>query len=691
MARIEVYVKMTDRVGPATGGESPRELPANPEQVVEPRDDPEEALLTEGGPRRLAAQCLVATLVVFGVTHVVEVKVLGASPAGMAATLHGLRGLAVALIVGLIVARHYRSVGAVRRERARESAASPTTLRATRVRRNAEWFIGLRWFAVAAVAAAVVIGVPVAHLLPDSTFVPLTALTLTLVAANLAFSRILRTHGHREGFLLLQVFTDLAILTLLLHFSGGLENALSAVYIFHVLLGGILLRRKRAYLLAGAASLLYAALGLLEMAHVVDHYTLRLHPHDAERTVGKVHSSHDSTFVLSHIGVMTVLLFCSTYFTTLIVSRLRRTEDKLFDSFRKAIADRLRLERVVDAAGAGLALRDAKGQIEWRNDRAERWLRDLAEIDRDAVADPGTALTIQAAEIRSTVEEEFIAIKPGERRQYLLVTATPVLDEKGGTVQVVELIQDVSERRVAEARLAQSGKLAALGELAGNVAHEVNNPVGVISAKARLLLRGFGDGQMPAKVADELRKIVSYSDRIAGITGDMLTFARPSSGEKSSIDANDVVCRAMDLLDPRVRAGAAEIELDLADELLPIHGNSNELQQVVVNLSSNALDAMPEGGRLLLTTRVVDEDPTGEDREVVIEVADEGPGISPVLRKQVFDPFFTTKPEGSGTGLGLSICHGLVRSHHGHMEILDALGGGTLVRVRFPACPEDRA
>ncbi len=629
----------------------------------------------------LAAKCLVATLLAFGTEHALEVWALPEISVAAVRTAHAIRGLAVAAIVGWIVARHYLCRQSAS-DRVRESgpgfawAPEPSV-----VRRNAEWFVGLRWFAVTVVAASVIIAVPVTRLLPDEVLPPLVALTLLLVGANIVLARAVPTHGHKEAFVLAQVATDLTILTLLLHYSGGLENSLSAVYIFHVILAGILLPRGHAFLLAGVAVILYAGLGFAEMAHVVDHFTLQLHPHDAENAI---HSSHELRFVVSHVVVMLLLLFCSTYFTTLIAGRLRRTERKLVGAAKHAVAEKLRLEGVVDASGAGLAVCDAEGRTEWRNARADKWLGDVAEFASTDGTDPAADLVAGAVATQRTTEREFVIERPTGGRRYLLVTATPVLDEQGEPAQVVELVQDVTARRVAEAGVAQTSKLAAIGELAGNVAHEVNNPVGVISAKARLLLQNFTGDAMPPKVAQELEKIVTYADRIAGITGGLLAFARPSSGLRSATDLNEVIRRARDFLEPRFRGSSVTVELALASDLAQTYGNSNELQQVVINLVGNAIDAMTDGGTIRITTRNVPGSQPTSSKRVVVEVADEGPGIPTSERAHVLEPFYTTKPEGRGTGLGLSICHGLVQSHKGTIEVCDAAGGGALIRVTLP-------
>lgn len=551
----------------------------------------------------------------------------------------------------------------------------------SQISRNAIWYVNLRWFAVTGVAISVVVAVPLTHVLPYEVLGPLLVLTLVLAAANVVFRRLLSTHGSSRRFLLVQVLTDLAILTLLLHYSGGIENPLGAVYLFHVILAGILLSRRHAYMLASVSSFLYLGLGVLETKGFVPHHALAMVPH---RAFEGSDAAHEVAFVVGQTGVMMLLLFGSTYFTTLIADRLRSTERQLADASRTSLEEKRRLEGVVDASGAGLAVIDAQGRTVWRNIRAERWLRSLASTGYDG-AHPSTDLARLALTERSRREKEFVVEQPDGHRRHLHVTATPVMGADGEPTQVVQLVQDVTVQRTAEQGMIQAAKLAGIGELAGSLAHELNNPLAVLSAKARLLLRASTDAGLSEKVRTELAKIVDHADRMAAITGGLLAFARPSSGELHPTDVNEAVRRAVEFLESRTKRTAVNVEVSVAADLPKVSGNLTDLQQVIVNLATNALDAMPDGGDLRLATRALRDRSTGRARSVVVEVVDTGPGIPLPERSRIFEPFYSTKPEGRGTGLGLAICQRIVAAHAGTIQVMDGRLGGALFRVTLPA------
>jgi signal transduction histidine kinase len=222
-----------------------------------------------------------------------------------------------------------------------------------------------------------------------------------------------------------------------------------------------------------------------------------------------------------------------------------------------------------------------------------------------------------------------------------------------------------------------------VGELAGQVAHEVNNPIAILGAKARLLLRE-GREPLPPHAAAELAKIVGLSDRVARIAQGLLSYCRPSPGARALVDVRLPMRSALAFVEGRARSAGVEISEALPETLPPVRANAGELDQVFLNLLLNALDAMPSGGRLEVRagTALRVGDATSW---VEVEVTDTGHGIPAELRERVFEPFLTTKPDGVGSGLGLSICLGLVRSHGGEISIESEPGRPTRALVRLPA------
>ncbi|MBI2932563.1 MAG: hypothetical protein HYY16_13010 [Planctomycetes bacterium] len=240
----------------------------------------------------------------------------------------------------------------------------------------------------------------------------------------------------------------------------------------------------------------------------------------------------------------------------------------------------------------------------------------------------------------------------------------------------------IRQLRRREAPLVQAGKMAAVGELAGTVAHEINNPVAIISSKLQALLHD--STSIPPSLTRELEKMDKHVHRIADITHGLLKYAHPSHGCKEPVDLNRVVQESVELVRGRLRDGPARLEMAPSEPLPEVLANFNDLSQVTLNLINNALDAMPDGGTLRIRT-------ARRNGHVELEVSDTGCGMSPEVRAQIFDPFFTTKAESKGTGLGLAICLGLVRSHDGAIEVETQPGAGSCFRVLLPALKKEVA
>ncbi|MBI2899770.1 MAG: hypothetical protein HYY17_06270 [Planctomycetes bacterium] len=237
-------------------------------------------------------------------------------------------------------------------------------------------------------------------------------------------------------------------------------------------------------------------------------------------------------------------------------------------------------------------------------------------------------------------------------------------------VNTTAIIGHVKRR---ESQFVHAAKMAAVGELAGAVAHEINNPVAIVSAKLETIRRNG----VPEPIAGELDRILGQVRRVGDITHGLLAYSRPSPGKREPTDLNRVARDTAELANGRVRQRGVRLVTELDPALPAVLANSNEMAQVTLNLLNNALDATPQGGSVCLRTRA-------RGGAAALEVQDTGCGIAPEVRPRLFDPFFTTKAESGGTGLGLAVCHGLVRSHGGRIEVESEPGRGSLFRVVLP-------
>ena len=230
------------------------------------------------------------------------------------------------------------------------------------------------------------------------------------------------------------------------------------------------------------------------------------------------------------------------------------------------------------------------------------------------------------------------------------------------------------EREQAVHAACQSERLAALGQLAAGIGHEINNPLMNIMALADLMDETLDDNKSGIK--DDLEVLKKEGQRCARIVQGILSFAREKKPSYINFDMTNLLVETIELLRYRVESSEIELETNIA-ETLPMQGDPNLLQQVLVNILLNAIQASPAGSKILISAEQVDE-------LVEIEITDYGIGVSSSDFSKIFDPFFTTKEEGEGTGLGLSISYGIVQRHNGSLSLHNASHGGVKVRICLP-------
>jgi signal transduction histidine kinase len=226
-----------------------------------------------------------------------------------------------------------------------------------------------------------------------------------------------------------------------------------------------------------------------------------------------------------------------------------------------------------------------------------------------------------------------------------------------------------------QGQLVQTSKLAAVGQLAGGLAHEINNPLGVILGFAQGIQRRLPAGD---RLELPIGSIVREGLRCKSLVQELLTFSRTARKTTEPCDVNQAVASALVLVSTQAKTAGIEVVQELADDLPAVDGNPTQLQQIIVNLGSNAVDAMEKGGVLTVRTARA---PDG----VVVTVSDTGSGIPQDVLARMFEPFFTTKEVGRGTGLGLSLVHEMVGQHGGSIAVDTEVGRGTTMRVELPA------
>ncbi|SMC23510.1 PAS domain S-box-containing protein [Desulfacinum hydrothermale DSM 13146] len=286
----------------------------------------------------------------------------------------------------------------------------------------------------------------------------------------------------------------------------------------------------------------------------------------------------------------------------------------------------------------------------------------------------------------------------GNAVRYCEITTVPLKNRKGSVELVLEVLRDITdelEQKLEQktralkrdlARLIHEDKMIALGKLVASAVHEINNPLSGIHALARLMSRQLEQGLSPEDLEQfkyYLNLIDTESARCSAIVGNLLSFSRQQKLEKRLFQLNEVVHRVVLLSQHKMELQHIELVLDLQEDLPEMEGDPGQIQQCVINLLFNAMEAMPEGGRL--SVRTIHDRDRGEVR---LEVADTGVGIPQEKMSQIFEPFYSTKSQDKGVGLGLSVVYGIVKEHRGTIYVKSRVGEGACFMVRFP-CQKD--
>jgi len=257
------------------------------------------------------------------------------------------------------------------------------------------------------------------------------------------------------------------------------------------------------------------------------------------------------------------------------------------------------------------------------------------------------------------------------------ISTYPIQSDEDVPKQAILIEQDVTDKRNLESNLIQSEKLAAVGQLAAGVAHEINNPLAAIIANAQLMLREVPEENKDLR--DSLKLIEVAGSRASQVVKNLLGFARKEQYDFERIDLNETIHNALSLVQHEINSRSINIILDLNSHLPLATASKDHLQGVWINLIMNAIDAFDmKPGEIFISTKFIDD-------KFIISVIDNGKGISQEKLTRIFEPFFTTKSAGRGTGLGLSVCHRIIKKHGGLISVESKLNQGTKFTISLPA------
>jgi PAS domain S-box-containing protein len=342
-------------------------------------------------------------------------------------------------------------------------------------------------------------------------------------------------------------------------------------------------------------------------------------------------------------------------------------------------------ESIIESVNVGILAVDFDGRITTWNSALE----EITGISREravhrpveTVLDQDLIKTVQAAiggtnwAIRDARHiYKFSASSEDGRPLTLNISLAPFEPAPGVVAGALIVLENVTERAQLEQQLMQREKLSSIGLLAAGVAHEVNTPLAGISSYTQMLLQQVEDQDPKRRL---LEKIHTQTVRASGIVNNLLNFSRSGDSEYREVELNLVLEDTLQLLEPQLRDGRLEIARHYGESLPTAFGSASKLQQVFMNMVLNARDAMPMGGRLTITTRLV-------DTSLVVDFRDTGIGIAPEHIARIYDPFFTTKDVGQGTGLGLALSYSIIQEHSGRIFVESRPNEGTHFIIKLP-------
>lgn len=264
----------------------------------------------------------------------------------------------------------------------------------------------------------------------------------------------------------------------------------------------------------------------------------------------------------------------------------------------------------------------------------------------------------------------------------VLISTTARTDERAQIVGYEGIIKDITQRRDIERQLLQADKLASLGQLSAGVAHEINNPIGLILGYTQLLIRSESD---ESKKLEDLKTIERHTRNCKSIVEALLNFARKTATKRTSVDINQAVREVITVINHQFELDNVRVEVDYDDTVPTFSGDKEKLKQVMMNLVMNADQAIKDSGRVSISTTFIPE--SGEIR---VTVQDTGAGIPKEIIAKIFDPFFTTKPVGQGTGLGLSVSYGIIKEHNGKILVESEPGKGASFTIVLPVLQNEQ-
>ena len=470
-------------------------------------------------------------------------------------------------------------------------------------------------------------------------------------------------------FALAQIISDALLAACIVYATGGSQSIFTIIYFLPIVSGSFIMLRLGGLLMAAISTITYGFILMIELLY--DHWFLK-----------DLYSPLNDVIVAMHFfAVHGIVFFAVAFICVMVFERMRRTETALFQS--NLDYDRLAriYKQVFDDITTGIVTVDARGNISTMNRAAERICGYQSSETVGLAFDRFFTNFDSGSGGKQRRLQAEITKRDGSIIPVGYSWAKLNLPEESTACRVYTM-QDLSEIRDMEQQVKQAEKMATIGGMAAGIAHEFRNPLAAVSGAAQML-------KGETKLSSSSRKLVAIiareSDRLEGTIDDFLLFSKPAQPNPEWFAFKNLVTETIAMLQQSRKWPSNNCRtVAQVSENLDCWGDQRQIQQILLNLISNACQAMSKEGGEIVVTAEIQARPEGWD-EFVFRVSDNGPGIEEAIRDSIFEPFFTTRE--NGTGLGLAIVRQLLESHEGRVEVNSEPGKGTVFTVTLPLPP----
>jgi two-component system, NtrC family, sensor histidine kinase PilS len=470
----------------------------------------------------------------------------------------------------------------------------------------------------------------------------------------------------------LQLFFDVLVITGMVFITGAVESIFSFLYILSIIGASIILYRPGGFLTASLSGILYGVMVDLDYYGIIP------------SAIAGIHPNYTESYVFYNIFINIVAFYIVAFLSGYLSEQVKRTGEELIE--KRIDFEELKIlnNNIIQNIQTGLITIDQKGRVISFNRQAEIitgkllrqvYLSSIDDVIPDVLNDITESEASQASGGLNRWTRDFVSDKGN--RYNLGFSVSPLRNARNEQVGRIILFMDITHIREMEDEIKRNDTLANLGKFAANLAHEIRNPLGSMSASIQLLKN---DLSLSGSNKELMEIVLKEIDRLNHLITNFLMYARPLTIKKEPTDLKKVIDETITVF-KNTPKGNADISISTEyNGSSAIVGDFMQLKQVFWNLLLNAADSMTDGGAIRISMKGT---PSAQDRLVSVSVSDNGTGISDEIRPFIFDPFFSTKD--GGTGLGLPTVKLIVEAHGGHIDVASQTDGGTDVTITLPA------